>query len=270
MKLNPQNILSQHHAVGCLTDGFSESGGRCAIQSAVAGNLVRASTGRDSNLGLRDNAGGASTQRKSVFNPLNRHGNTFAGIDRKMDRTRPGTIRGVASLAESSSRAHSAQPKSVYNPLNRHGNTFAGIDRKMDRTRPGTIRGVASLAESSSRAHSAQPKSVYNPLNRHGNTFSGVDQKAYSSRPGAARDATSQAEPVSARYRKQPERDCGGDDGYESDMEWDKSADYLPPFRSPGSVSDDGDFVEGARIRADDHSLCAPVFAAVERGLRKP
>lgn len=175
MELTPQNNLGQHHAVGYLVDASSKSGGRRAIQPGVAENLVRASTGRDSYLGLRGNAGGASAQKKSVYNPLNRHGNAFAGIDQKTDWTRPGVTRDVASLAE----------------------------------------------------------------------------------------------PVSARYRKQPECDRGGDDGYESDMEWDKSADYLPPFPSRRGASDEVDFVEGARIRADDHSLYAPVFAAVELGPSK-
>ncbi|WP_133168018.1 hypothetical protein [Burkholderia sp. AU12872] len=222
MELTPQNNLGQHHAVGYLVDASSKSGGRRAIQPGVAENLVRASTGRDSYLGLRGNAGGASAQKKSVYNPLNRHGNAFAGIDQKTNWTRPGTVRSAASAAELAPQAPRTQKKSVYNPLNRHGNAFAGIDQKTDWTRPGVTRDVASLAE-----------------------------------------------PVSARYRKQPECDRGGDDGYESDMEWDKSADYLPPFPSRRGASDEVDFVEGARIRADDHSLYAPVFAAVELGPSK-
>ncbi|MBR8420979.1 hypothetical protein K6W16_24825 [Burkholderia dolosa] len=269
MELTPQNNLGQHHAVGYLVDASSKSGGRRAIQPGVAENLVRASTGRDSYLGLRGNAGGASAQKKSVYNPLNRHGNAFAGIDQKTDWTRPGTVRSAASAAGLAPQAPRTQKKSVYNPLNRHGNAFAGIDQKTNWTRPGTVRSAASAAELAPQAPRTQKKSVYNPLNRHGNAFAGIDQKTDWTRPGVTRDVASLAEPVSARYRKQPECDRGGDDGYESDMEWDKSADYLPPFPSRRGASDEVDFVEGARIRADDHSLYAPVFAAVELGPSK-
>ncbi|MBY4918418.1 hypothetical protein, partial [Burkholderia dolosa] len=195
--------------------------------------------------------------------------NAFAGIDQKTNWTRPGTVRSAASAAELAPQAPRTQKKSVYNPLNRHGNAFAGIDQKTNWTRPGTVRSAASAAELAPQAPRTQKKSVYNPLNRHGNAFAGIDQKTDWTRPGVTRDVASLAEPVSARYRKQPECDRGGDDGYESDMEWDKSADYLPPFPSRRGASDEVDFVEGARIRADDHSLYAPVFAAVELGPSK-
>ncbi|WP_211369716.1 hypothetical protein, partial [Pantoea stewartii] len=59
-----------------------------------------------------------------LYNPLNRHGNTFQGVIASSTGTQPGTIKNIHSTA---AQQITAAKTPLYNPLNRHGNTFQGV-----------------------------------------------------------------------------------------------------------------------------------------------
>ncbi|WP_289394778.1 hypothetical protein [Pantoea stewartii] len=98
-----------------------------------------------------------STAAKTpLYNPLNRHGNTFQGVIASSTGTQPGASKNIHSTA---AQQITAAKTPLYHPLNRPGNTFQG-NRQLDGH---TARAIKNIHSTAAQQITAAKTPLYNP-----------------------------------------------------------------------------------------------------------